>query len=227
MEQEYRLRSKTTLGAWFAMGQPETNTIAGFPLLEIPLTNNDDLVDINTEVTWEGAIRFQVEREIASVEDLARDQVRSSPGLGVEDLVERLGRASRLPGPHAAYCTDLTEMIPEVLDLVRSLPPALVPSRSLRKANFYSAHDGSLRYIGGHSWSVGRMGDAWNPVKDYESALNSMIDGTNAGLIRPEVVLLNAELNNLNRALISYELWGLQKTIGELYERLKKARELR
>lgn len=200
--------------------------VAGFPAIEVELDSPEVLADLSTEVTRHQAIAFQLEREVASVLAFTGDEVTAPTTLVEAEFRERLERAGRIPGAHASVCVTLIGRIGEAFEHINTVPPTLIPSTPLTLRDFYTSHTSSLCYLGGHSWSVGRMGDRWGRPEMYASLFEAVIkkhelDGT----INGDAVLLNAELHALNRALQNFQLGALISAVTAVHSRLDRLKE--
>ena len=202
---------------------PQGGVVAGFPAIEVELNSPEVLADLSSAVTRDQAIAFQIQREVASVVAFAGDELSASTVFVEAEFRERLDRASRIPGAHASGCGALRGRIGEALEHVNTMPPALVPSASLTLNHFYNSHTSSLCYLGGHTWSVGRMGDRWGPTKMYEKPLRGVIKTRRLGaIINVPVVMLNAELHALHRALQGFQLGALVSAVTAVHTRLDR-----
>jgi hypothetical protein len=205
---------------------PQRGVVAGFPAIEVELDSPEVLANLDTPVSSEEAIVFQLERELASVLAFSGDGFLGPTGFIEAEFIERLTRAARIPGPHAADCAGLTTRIGEALEHVHVLPPALVPSKPLGPNDFYKSQTETLCYLGGHTWSVGRMGYSWGPGSRYAKHLKTIInnraaDGTTkgamAGVINIDALMLNAELHALHRALHGFQLGALSAAVAAVH----------
>jgi hypothetical protein len=200
--------------------------VAGFPAIEVELNSPEVLADLSTAVTRDQAIAFQLEREVASVLAFTGGEITASTGFVESEFRERLERAGRIPGAHASGCAELGGRIGQALERINALPPALVPSKPLGPSDFYTSHTSSLCYLGGHTWSVGRIGDSWGGAKRYEKPLNSSIRNHELdGVMDVHVVMLNAHLRELYRALQVFQLRQLVASVKAVNSRLKRLQE--
>jgi hypothetical protein len=191
---------------------PQRGVVAGFPAIEVELDTPEVLVDLDTPVPRDQAIVFQLEREVASVLAFSGDDLSAPTGFIEAEFIERLTRAARIPGPHAADCAGLTTRIGEALEHVHVLPPALVPSKPLGPNDFYKSQTDTLCYLGGHTWSVGRMGDSWGPANVFGTHLKAVqaLKDSNE-VLNVRAVKLNARLHDLHRALQGFQLDALSR----------------
>jgi hypothetical protein len=184
------------------------------------------LADLTTAVTINQAITFQLEREVASVLDFTGEEMTVSTDFVEAEFRERLERAGRIPGAHASGCGALSGRIEEALEHINMLPPALVPSKTLRPLDFYASHTSSLCYLGGHTWLIGRMGDSLGGGNEYKNSLNAIIENHELdGVINVHVVMLNADLHRLYRDLEVFRLPALVASVKAVNTRLKRLQE--
>lgn len=200
---------------------PQRGVMAGFPAIEVPLNTPDVLADLDTPVDRDKAFIFQLEREFASVLAFAEQDVPAPFGLNAIELVERLKRVGRIPGEHSPHCYGLTPRVNEALAHLDALPPALVPAKPLWPANFYNSQEGHLCYLGGQTWSAGRMGDSWAAPNNYEKHLKALVKTQGqVGTLNVDAVMLNAELHALNRALVWFQLQAVTSAVERVHKRL-------
>lgn len=205
---------------------PQGGLVAGFPAIEVELDSPEVLADLSTLVTRPQAVAFQIEHEVASVLAFTGDEVTESAGFIELEFRELLERTGRIPGAHASACLALSEKIGEALEHVKKLPPALVPSATLTPSHFYNSRTSCLCYLGGHTWSVGRMGDQWGPTTWYEEPLNTVTATQDLeGIINVPVVMLNAELHALHRALQRFRFGTLAADARAVDTRLNRLNE--
>ena len=205
-DRELRWRNEPHSLTPYPLGRAEKLTVGGFPALEITLDNRSVTAGARSAATRPAAIRFQLERELAGV--IALDEL-SQPRLDHvfwEDLFEYLDRARRIPGRHQADCEKLRKLLPQARDLIKTLPGTLVPDRALSANDVYIARDKRVCYLGGHTWTVGRMGDSWGKVTTYASVLRELLSKDTEPLLQPNLVALNAEVHELERTLKRFRL---------------------
>ena len=218
-DRELRWRNEPHTLSPYPPGRADRLTLAGFPALEVALDTRAVTAGARSSATRPAAMRFQIEKELDGV--LALDDL-SQPRLDHvfwTELFEYLDRARRIPGSHQKDCEKLQKLLPQARDLIKTLPASLVPSRALVATDLYLARDKTVCYLGGHTWTIGRMGDAWGKVATYASALRELLDKETDKVVQPKLVLLNAEVHELERTLRRFRVDNLaanSKAIGAL-----------
>ena len=204
---ELTRRSEAGQSGLYPVAETSRAIIAGFPALTVQLDSPSSRVDTATAPNREQVIGFQLEREIASLEALAGVSTAVTMKTA-EDYIDNLERLCRIPGDHVEPCRALIPMMPRAVELVRNVPVVLVPQRPLGPADCYVAGDQTLSFLGGVTWSVGRMGDSWGKAADYERILDAQLERheSGPGAVSPPLAALNAELGQLNRALVDFRL---------------------
>lgn len=222
-DRELRWRNEPHTLSPYPPGYADKLPVAGFPALEVALDTRAVTAGARSSATRPAAMRFQIEKELDGV--LALNDL-SKPRLDHvfwTELFEYLDRARRIPGRHQADCEKLRILLPQARDLIKTLPASLVPSRPLAATDLYVARDKTMCYLGGHTWTIGRMGDAWGKVATYASVLRELLDKDTENPVQPKLVLLNGEVHELERTLRRFRLDNLAANSKAIGARLRAA----
>lgn len=224
-DRELRWRNEPHTLSPYPPGRADKLTVAGFPALEVALDTRSVTAGARSSATRPAAMRFQIKKEVDGV--LALDDFSQPPLDHVfwTELFEYLDGARRIPGSHQTDCEKLRKLLPQARELIKTLPASLVPSRPLVATDLYIARDKTVCYLGGHTWTIGRMGDAWGKVTSYASVSREVLDKETYKVVQPKLVLLNAGVHELDRTLRRFRLDNLaanSKAIGALLQSAQK-----
>lgn len=221
MELRRRLRDEA-IGP-FDGGTPSELTVHGFPALRVNISANDAACSTGNPTRAE-AIKFEVDREFAMADQL-------EPKLKIRDTMESLGgelregleNFLRLPGSHQEATKALLELLPQALRLAAEGPATLVPDRLLRETDFYKTKSGEIRYLGGHSWTMGRLGQHWYPVDGYERVLiETLADSDVNGGRVVALTRLNGALGALRGSIKSFKFGELDRVKSQLDQSIEE-----
>ena len=226
-DMELRRRLRRELHGPFEGGDSSELMVNGFPALMVNLSGRDCVHSAKT-VSRAEATKFQIKLELTLADMRPADGGSLLFAESVEgEIREGLEKFLRLPGSHRGVTASLLDILPVAIRLAGEAPLTLVPDGRLREKDFYKTKSGEIRYLGGHLWTLGKLGYNWARSQHYESLLREeILDSSSYSNRLIPLARLNAAVGALGVGLKAFDFSSLCGLESQLYRTVQELQVL-